>query len=211
MSNLIFESLKSARNKYKGKIDIHIFDRFIREDRSNTYKYVEKMCELYIKNNIDYITVINIFRDYQDLEKYITGKDLTNMSLDDILNTIDEAIIKKNLSNRIKRNRERSEFLIYDKDNVKVYLINSFDAAKSKGKSTQWCISLNKTEFEHYRDCYDIFFIENKNYDIDDKFRKICYLKNNETEMIVDKNNVHYFDDYKEFKHLKEILIPNDI
>ena len=31
MSNLIFESLKSVRNKYKGKIDIHIFDRFIRE------------------------------------------------------------------------------------------------------------------------------------------------------------------------------------
>lgn len=208
---LLYESLKSARQKYKDKIDIHIFDRFIKEDQSKTFKYIEKMCEIYIKHNLDPITVISIFRDYQRLENYMIGKDLTHMTLDDILNSIDEAAIKRNLSRKNKRLRERNEFLIYDENNIKVYFINSFEAAKSKCKSTKWCIGLNEYEFKHYNDYYEIFIIENKNLSLDNKFRKICYLKNDETEMIVDKNNVHYFNDSKEFENLKNKFIPNGI
>ena len=65
---MLYESLKSARNKYKDKIDIHIFDKFIKADQSKTFKYVEKMCEIYIKYDLDPIMVISIFRDYQKLE-----------------------------------------------------------------------------------------------------------------------------------------------
>lgn len=91
---------------------------------------------------------------------------------------------------------------------IEVTPLTSFDISKEKGLDTDWCISLNKTEFEHYHDCYDIFFIENKNFEIDNKFRKICYLKNDKTEMIVDKDNVHYFNDSKDFIELKNKLIP---
>ena len=90
---MLYESLRSARQKYKNKIDIHIFDRFIKADLSKTFKYVEKMCEIYIKYNLDPMMIISIFRDYQKLENYIIGKDLTHMSLDDILIAIDDAII----------------------------------------------------------------------------------------------------------------------
>ena len=206
---MLYESLRSARQKYKNKIDIHIFDRFIKADLSKTFKYVEKMCEIYTKYNLDPITVISIFRDYQKLENYIIGKDLTHMSLDDILNVIDEATIKRNLSRKNKRLRDQNEFLIYDENGIKIYYINSFEAAKSKCKSTAWCIGLNQYEFEHYNNYYDIFIIENKN--LNDKFRKICYLKNDETEMIVDKDHVHYFNDSTDFKSLKDKYIPHGI
>lgn len=205
---MLYESLKSARQKYKDKIDIHIFDKFIKADQSKTFKYVEKMCEIYIKYDLDPIMVISIFRDYQRLENYIINKDLTHMTLDDILDTIDDATIKRNLSRKNKKLRERNEFLIYDENNIKVYFINSFEATKSRCKSTKWCIDLNKHEFEHYNDYYEIYIIENKNFEIDNKFRKICYLKNDKTEMIVDKDNVHYFDDSKDFVELKNKLIP---
>ena len=208
---MLYESLRSARQKYKNKIDIHVFDRFIKADLSKTFKYVEKMCEIYIKYNLDPMMVISIFRDYQKLENYIIGKDLTHMTLDDILDTIDDATIKRNLSRKNKRLRERNEFLIYDENNIKVYFINSFEAAKSKCKSTKWCIGLNKHEFEHYNNYYEIFIIENKNFEINDKFRKICYLKNDETEMIVDKDNVHYFNNSKNFFELKNKLVPDSL
>ena len=46
---------------------------------------------------------------------------------------------------------------------------------------------------------------------LDDKFKKICYLINDDNEMIVDKNNVHYFSDTKEYQSLKDKLIPDYI
>lgn len=101
--------------------------------------------------------------------------------------------------------------IMYDENNVTVYYLNSFDVAKSRCKSTEWCIGLNQHEFEHYNNYYEIFVIENKNLALDDKFRKVCYLKNDETEMLVDKDNVHYFNDSKEFNNLKNTIVPDGI
>lgn len=83
--------------------------------------------------------------------------------------------------------------LIYNKDDIKIYQIDTFDDMELYGKGTDWCIALNKSQFNLYNREYNIFVIQNMNYDMDDKFRKVCYLYNNDNEMIVDKNNIHYF------------------
>lgn len=99
--------------------------------------------------------------------------------------------------------------LIYEKDNIKVFQINNFEDMHQYGKGTDWCIALNKSQFNLYNREYDIYVIQNLNYDIEHKFRKICYLYNKDNEMIVDKNNIHYFSDTKEYEKLKRDLIPN--
>ena len=45
--------------------------------------------------------------------------------------------------------------IMYDENNVTVYYLNSFDVAKSRCKSTEWCIGLNQHEFEHYNNYYE--------------------------------------------------------
>ena len=57
----LHESLKTARIKYKDKIDLDIFKQFINADKSKSYKYVEKMCEIFHNYNITYLNVIKIF------------------------------------------------------------------------------------------------------------------------------------------------------
>ena len=209
--NCVFESLKIARKKYINKIDYDIFQHFIDEDKSKTFKYVEKMCEIYYENNISYIDVIKIFRTYQKLENFIHNKDLTNMSIDDILNTIEDALIYKNSSKKNQKRIAKNNSLIYNDNNIKVYHIKSFEDMQINGKGTDWCISLNKSQFNLYDKEYDIYVILNKNLLENDKFKKICYLINDDNEMIVDKNNVHYFSDTKEYQSLKDKLIPDYI
>lgn len=206
---MLNESLRSARKKYRDVIDIDIFEKFVNEDKSKSFKYVEKMCEIYCKYKLSFIEVIDIFKKYQKYEQYIHNKDLTKMTLEDILNTIDEAMLIKVSSNKALKRREKNRMLIYEKDNIKVYQINNFEDMYQYGKGTDWCIALNKSQFNLYNREYDIYVIQNLNYDIEHKFRKICYLYNKDNEMIVDKNNIHYFSDTKEYNNLKKELIPN--
>ena len=77
------------------------------------------------------------------------------------------------------------------------------------GKGTQWCTSLDKNNYNLYDKEYDMFIIVNMNYDLEHPFRKICYLISDNNEMIVDKNNIHYFsDNSKDYNKIKALLIP---
>ena len=136
---------------------------------------------------------------------------MTHLNLKDILNIIDDAIIAKNTSKRNIKKIEKNNSLVYNENNVKIYHIKSFNDIKINGKGTDWCIALNEYQFNLYNDIYDIFVIHNLSLDDNDKFKKICYLINNDNEMIVDKNNVHYFSDTKEYFKLKTKLIPKYI
>ena len=97
--------------------------------------------------------------------------------------------------------------LIYNNSNIKVYYISSFNEAYELGKGTQWCTSLNQGQFDLYHNVYDMYIINNNNRD--DNFSKICYLVNNTEEMIVDKNNIHYFSDNKNYLKIKREVIPD--
>ena len=205
----LHESLKTARIKYKDKIDLDIFKQFINADKSKSYKYVEKMCEIFHNYNITYLNVIKIFSDYQKLENYISNKALTNMSLEDILDTIDEAEIIKETSKSLRKRRIKSNSLIYNNKGIKIYHIRNFQDSFELGKGTQWCTSLDKNNYNLYDKEYDMFIIVNMNYDLEHPFRKICYLISDNNEMIVDKNNIHYFsDNSKDYNKIKALLIP---
>lgn len=206
---IINESLKSARRKYKEIIDINIFTSFANADFSKSYKYVEKMCEVFHNNDIDVDDVISIFLEYQDLENYIVGVDITNLSLEDILDVIDDAKIKKMTSNNVKRKTLKNKSLIYEDNCIRVYHIKTFNDCEIHGKGTPWCISLNQSQFNLYNKEYDIFIIYDLSREKNDKFRKICYLFNEDNEMIVDMNNIHYFSDRKNYNDIKRDLIPN--
>lgn len=206
---MINESLKSARKKYRDVIDVDTFQIFIDNDKSKSFKYVEKMCELYYDNDLTVEYVVRLFNTYQKYEQFIHNTDLTKMTLKEIKDAIDDAIILKNTSNSALRKRAKSKMLIYDKDYIKIYQIDTFEDMELYGKGTDWCIALNKSQFNLYNREYNIFVIQNMNYDMDDKFRKVCYLYNDDNEMIVDKNNIHYFSDTKVYSKIKEEIIPN--
>ena len=53
-SQQLFESLRSARHKYPN-ISKFWFDKFLQTDKSKTYKYIEKMCELFTQGYEDFI------------------------------------------------------------------------------------------------------------------------------------------------------------
>lgn len=205
---IINESLKGARKKYKGLIDIDTFAKFANADFSKSYKYVEKICEIFYNNDIEADEVISIFLEYQDLEKYIIGVDITKLSLDEILDVIDDAKIKKMTSNSVKRKTLKNKSLIYENDYARVYHIKTFNDCEIHGKGTGWCIALNRSQFNLYNNEYDIYVIYDLKRDVTDKFRKVCYLINDDNEMIVDSNNIHYFSDRKDYNDIKNKLIP---
>lgn len=45
----LFESLKSARQKYGSKIEYSVFDFLVSCDPSKTFKYIEQLCSYYLQ------------------------------------------------------------------------------------------------------------------------------------------------------------------
>lgn len=210
-SKIIEESLRLAREKYGNIIPNSIFDKFITIDKSKTYKYVYKMCELY-QEGYSFADVINLFNQYQKLSPYIKNIDITNLSFEDISEIIFETIEKKNKSrSELKRNMDM-EHVIYNKDGYKIYCITSFEDMQYYGKSTPWCISLNEREYDFYSGVYSIYVVLNSNVGKDSNYYKTCvFLSDDENDMIVGKDNIHHYNDSDKFYKFIHKIYNEDI
>lgn len=205
-SKLLYESLRSARIKYPD-VPEFIFNKFLKADKSKTYKYIEKMCQFF-DEGYNYLAVISNIIAYQKLENYVDNKDITNKTYTDILNDIEDGKLKKATSLSQLRKASKLSGLIYDKNKIRIYKIDSFDEAKDRGKSTKWCTSLNKDNFDLWIDRYNMYIIEDLNKEIDSPFRKICFLVNKIEDCFVTADNRHYFDSEPEYYQLKDYFGP---
>lgn len=201
-SQQLFESLKTARQKYPD-ISEFWFKKFLQADKSKTYKYIEKMCELFTQGYSG-LSVISKMLEYQKYEIYLDNKDITHKTYDDILEDIDLGKIRQLNSVKERRNKIKNSGLIYNKNNIRIYCIDSFADAQEKGKSTLWCTSLDKSKYDFWTSQYNMYIIFDLNKDINSNLRKVCYLNSGIEDTFVTSDNIHYYEGNKEYKEMKD-------
>ena len=205
-SQELFESLHSARQKYPNTPK-HVLEQFARIDKSGTYKFVEKMCQLY-SEGFDFLTISHIFSEYQKYEVYLDNKDITHKTYDDIIEDIKIGEERKINSVSARRANSKLQGLIYNKNNIRVYHIISYEEAVDKGKSTKWCTSLDRDKYNLWTSQYNMYIIFDLNKDLDSDLRKVCYLNSGIEDTFVTSENIHYFESNPEYKELKEYYGP---
>lgn len=205
-SQQLFESLRSARQKYPN-ISNFWFEKFLQADKSKTYKYIEKMCELFIQG-YNGLSIISKMTEYQKYEVYLDDKDITHKTYDDILEDIRIGEIRKLNSVRERRNRIKNSGLIYDKNNIRIYCIDSYEDAVEKGKSTLWCTSLDREKYNFWTIQYNMYIIFDLNRNLNSNLRKVCYLNSGIEDTFVTSDNIHYYESNPEYKQLKEYYGP---
>lgn len=161
------------------------------------------MCQFF-NEGYNYLAIVSNMIEYQKLEDYIENKDITNKTYEDVLSDIENGKLKKSSSLSQLRKLSKLSGIIYNNRNIKIYKIESFKEAKDNGKSTKWCTSLNKANFDLWIDRYNMYIVIDSNKDIDSPFRKICYLVNKIEDCFVTADNRHYFDSEPEYYRLKE-------
>lgn len=187
----IYESLRSAKSKYPDVPDF-VFKKFLDADKSDTYKYVEKMCQFFHEGH-EMTAIISKITEYQKIEIYLENKDITKKTYFDILDDIEEGNLRKEISISNRRRKSKLSGLIYDKNGIRIYKIDNFKDAQDKGKSTKWCTSLNQENFDLWTKNYNMYIIFDMNWSLDSPLRKICFLVNTIESTFVTAQNVHYF------------------
>lgn len=206
----LFESLKSARKKYEEKLGISTIDELSLLDPSKTFKYTEKICELY-HYGISKKEITNIIQEYEKYCKLMDNSDITNKTYNEIVSDINIAKYASEHSIKHNKEEEKKRNLIYNHNNIFIYKIDNFYDAYIKGKGTHWCISVSEQWYimHKYRQ-EDFLFIYNKNLPDDNPNSKLCItikLSKGECEITNKDNETYKENSEKENNCLNELGI----
>mgnify|MGYP004621985223 CR=1 FL=1 len=204
----INESLKSARKKYQYLIGLDEIEDISMMDPTKSYKYTEKMCELF-NLSIDKKTIKELIQNYEKYQRFMEIPDITHKTYNEIVADIKVAkYASENSISRIKE-KEKERNRIFYNDTVSIYKIKNFYDARIKGTGTHWCISLSEEWFMiHKLNGQDFLFIyynnlnpQSENYRLAltiDKTSGRCYITN--------KNNVMHEIGSKEEKDALNLM-----
>lgn len=208
MNKKLYESLKSARQKYSNLLDASTITELSLLDPSKSFKYTEKMCELFYMG-ISKKEISNIIQEYDKYQHMMDNSDITKKTYNQITSDISAAKYASEHSIKNTKEEEKNRNLIFSKDNIYIYKINNFYDAYIKGKGTQWCISVSEQWFmiHKYRN-EDFLFIINKNLTDDSQNSKLCLtIKINEgTCELTNKYNETYKTGSEKEIHCLNIL-----
>ena len=80
MNKTLYESLKSARQKYSNLLDASTITELSLLDPSKSFKYTEKMCELFYMG-ISKKEISNIIQEYDKYQHMMDNSDITKKNL----------------------------------------------------------------------------------------------------------------------------------
>lgn len=173
MIRTITESLKTARQKYSDKIDQTAFEQLSASDPSKTFKYIEKMCELYLKG-ISIEKLKTTMHEYEQYYTFIEDKDITHKNFNQILADICIAKIDSQNSNRNLKSIEKQRCRIYYENGISIYEINSFYDAYKKGIGTHWCISYSENWYNIHTMHEKFLIVHNDNLPFENPNSRLC-------------------------------------
>lgn len=186
------ESLKSARLKYLGRISLEDFNSLQKLDNSKSYKWIEKMCQLYTEGHtIEQIS--KVFDEYSRYYIFMENKDITHKSYDEIMHDISNAKICAENTNKQKRSREKERNKIYDNNGIIIYDIKNYADIKLKAKSCKLCIVGNEEMFDGYTlTGHKFLMIYNNNVKFDNDLSRICCDIYNDKIWMFDRNDIAF-------------------
>ena len=208
-SQELYESYKTAREKYGNVIPKEIMLSFASADIKRNYKYIEKMCELYLQG-VDSEEIIDIFDDWHARRHWIVRKDITKKTHQEILNDIDEADERKKTS-KSQFIKLRKMSTLYNQSYSRAYYIDSFNDIEFYGKGTKWCIAYDKITYDAYAEENMIYVIKNTNLEHTNKDFLLAYLKNilTGTKLIVNAENENYEEGSYDYNRvITEVIDP---
>lgn len=145
----IAESLGVARKLYleTNKIAPDIFEEIKNSDPSQTFKYVKKMVEFYLKDKPSIDEIQNVIKSFDDLVKrnQIKKPDINQYStfqeVKDIVDLVKSTYTQKQEQNKEYKAKASEIDVIYEDDKVFVLIPRTREAIKKYGKGTKWCIT----------------------------------------------------------------------
>lgn len=175
----LFESLKSARQKYSQKLSSRKFDSLVRIDPSKTFKYIEQLCNYYFQGaklqNLE--KQIKIF-DTLSSKNLIKSKDINYFkSYSQFEQFVNEHSGSMSKSEERKLIKTKGTEVVYNSQDILVLLIEDEQASIQYGSGTKWCISAtdSKNYFKPYRDdLVTFYFVFQKNLSSSDPSYKIA-------------------------------------
>lgn len=151
----IAESLGVARKLYleTNKITPDIFDEIKNSDPSQTFKYVKKMVEFYLKDKPSIDEIQSVIKSFDDLVKrnQIKKPDINQYStfqeVKDLVDLVKSTYTQKQEQNKEYKAKASEIDVIYEDDKVFVLIPRTREAIKKYGKGTKWCITENDPRY----------------------------------------------------------------
>ena len=154
---IILESKKSAKNMYGDKLGETKFQELVELDPSPSFKYIEFLCRMAIQGHSISFDQID---DYYiaDKKNHIDTKNINKESYtyNDFTNDLKSYLKKQN-----KKGIEKDIDVIYEDDEVKVLIPNTWESSKKYGANTKWCTTSRKTRaaFDMYTDSGFLYYV----------------------------------------------------
>lgn len=155
------------------QLDISLIDIIASVDPTSTYKYTPFMVKVLkgeletndVKKEIGEILFDKEFIDYlHRFEKHCVAQRVTNNDISKY-NSIDEIINAVKVGDEIVKQKESEKQIIklYDKDGYLILIPLTFEASKSYGSGTKWCITQKKYWDQYQWEYRIIYIIDKKN------------------------------------------------
>lgn len=179
LESKLFESLKSARQKYSSRLSTREFDSLVSIDPSKTFKYIEQLCNYYFDGAklIDLEKQIKIY-DSLSSKNLIKSKDINFFkSYSQFVRFVNEHSDSMSKSEERKLIKTKGTEVVFNSQDILVLLIKDEQASIQYGSGTKWCISAtdSKNFFKSYRDdLVTFYFIFQKNLSSSDPSYKIA-------------------------------------
>ena len=162
--------ITELKEKFAHNVSTSIFNSFVEADTTETKKYVEFMCILWVNRYATNISrssrVIKIVQDFNDHIKYLENKDIyspeyRNFSI--LTARLEDAITKKQLK---EFDRDKHGIILLEDENTLLVRPLTVEGSNKWGAATKWCTtgSNYNNRFQNYfKDGTLIYLIDKKN------------------------------------------------
>jgi hypothetical protein len=145
--DLLLETLNDARTNYlnKGRIDRTTFEEFNTIDTSKTKKYIDKMCELFVKKIASKEEIIEAFTEaIPKIERKLVQFDISKLKKSTDFESFKDNIAFADIKNTKEKRKivvEKGSKQVYKDDRFTILRVDTQDAMKRIGLNTTWCLT----------------------------------------------------------------------
>lgn len=167
------------REKYSKQISQSIFESFLDSDQTETKKYLEFMCKLWVNRDKNGITrsatIIKVVRDFDSCLNYLSNKDIYSPEYGGLV------ILQTRIEDAMSRKTEK-EFdpkkhgvKIYETDDILIVRPLTQVGSDKWGANTRWCTTGKSTRFNSYFKRGALIYLINKKNSKNASYNKIAF------------------------------------
>jgi|688.fasta_scaffold04568_12 hypothetical protein len=189
--------LAELQKKYSTDISSIIFQSFVAADKTETKKYLEFMCKLWVDRQKNKITrsakVIELVNNFDSCINYLSNKDIYSPEYTNL--TIFQARIDDAMSRKSEKEFDSKKHgtKIYETDDFLIIRPLTQEGSDKWGANTKWCTTGRNSRFkEYFRRGVLIYLISKKNSRISN-YNKIAFYTNWDNHTIY-TNNIEVYN-----------------